>query len=570
MSQVFKLNRGLEQLLNPQRFKFATWDVEAANWWNLLIIGFWDGEHYYHFTREADFLEFILQKKYDGYRIFAHFGGRYDLNFIFDHLRGRSDIHCSFYCSGSLVIRMSLSWSRYTVHLCDSFRLFYMPASGSEVRTDNKSGLASLTKAFGVEHQKKEYDFHNMKYDQELVTYNEWDCRGLYEVIDRFYTETGVQSETYASHALRLWRKDFLKETIWKPREDVCALARETYVGGRVEIFKPQSDHVFCYDVNSMYPYVMQFPIPTDYVGESTKLTDKYYGFVDATVYIPEVYTPVLPHRMEKLYFPVGTLRGSFTSEELIAAETRGCSIQKIHNIHYFQCREIFREYVEKLYKLKQTSGEPTRTIAKGLLNALYGKFGQNPTKKVFCDVDTAPDGSYPIMDPDGKPSGFAYYNRTGRNAYLLPHISSAITSKARLHLLGRLDEHSYYCDTDSEFTDRPRSTSKILGEWDFVGEGEVQFYQPKLYRFRGKWKSKGLNREQSIDDFVQGGTNVVTRSRSLLEALRDGTEACAHVQTEKVLRDTRPKRAKDGENDTRPWNIQELENQGSMRRFKL
>jgi hypothetical protein len=152
----------------------------------------------------------------------------------------------------------------------------------------------------------------------------------------------------------------------------------------------------------------------------------------------------------------------------------------------------------------------------------------------------------------------------------LLPHISSAITSRARLHLLTKLDAQSYYCDTDSVFTQYPIATSKVLGEWDFVGEGEVEFYQPKLYKFKGMWKSKGLNREQSIDDFVSGGANIVTRSRSLLESLRDGVDACAHVQTEKFLRDVRPKRAKCGDNDTRPWNIEELENQGSTRRFKL
>jgi len=567
---AFKLNRGLETLVHPQQFHYATWDVEAENWWNLLLIGFWDGERYYHFQNEKDFLEFILQKKYDGWRLFAHFGGRYDLNFIFDYIRTRSDLGCSFYCSGSLVIRMTIFWKRYKVHLCDSYRLFSMPTSTSEARTDNKAGLAALTKAFGVSHQKQEYDFHNMKYDQQLIDYNEWDCRGLYEVIERFFEETGVMSETYATHALRLWRKEFLKETIWKPREDVSALARQTYVGGRVEIFKRKSIRCYCYDVNSMYPYVMQFPIPTEFVGESSQLTDKYYGFMDCEIYMPEIYTPVLPVRLEKLYFPFGTLRGCFTSEELIEAEKHGATIQKIHKGYYFKTREIFADYVHKLYALKQTSGEPTRTIAKGLLNSLYGKFGQNPTKKVYCTEDLAPDGAYPILYPDGSPSGFAYYERTGRNAYLLPHISSAITSKARLHLLQQLTSDVYYCDTDSAFKEHPIPTSKVLGEWGFVGEGEVEFFQPKLYKFKGTWKSKGLNREQSIDDFVSGGANIVTRSRSLLESLRDGKDACAHVQTEKFLRDVRPKRAKDGENDTRPWNIEELENQGSSKRFKL
>jgi hypothetical protein len=565
----FSLNRGLETLINPQTFHYGTWDVEASTWWNLELIGLWDGEQYHSFRTVPDFLDFILQKKYDGWRLFAHFGGRYDLNFIFDYLQSsRHKIECSFYCSGSLVIRMTLSTKTAKVHLCDSYRLFYNPRDGSQTRTNDKTGLAALTKAFGVKHQKQEYDFKQMTFGRELLEYNEFDCRGLYEVIERFFEETGIMSETYATHALRLWRKDFLKETIWKPREEVCDLARETYVGGRVEIFKRQSPHCFCYDVNSMYPFVMQFPVPTEYIGESVKLTDKFYGFLDVDIYIPEIYTPVLPVRMEKLYFPCGTVRASFTSEELIAAELAGCSIQKIHRGFYFKTTSIFGEYVKKLYALKQNSTEPTRTIAKGLLNSLYGKFGQNPTKRVYCTESSAPDGSYPIVYPDGTPSGFAYYERTGRNAYLLPHISSSITSKARLHLLKQLNSDSYYCDTDSVFTPYPMETSKRLGEWDEVGQGEVHFIQPKLYKFRGQWKSKGLNREQNIDDYVSGGANIVMRSRSLLESLRDGKESCEHVRIEKYFRDTRPKRAWDG-NDTRPWNVEELGGSPQVR-FKL
>lgn len=561
MPHGFKLNRGLEPLATVQTFKFATWDIEANDWWNLVLIGIWDGDRYVHFKTISEFLDFVLQTKYNNWRFFAHFGGRYDFNFIFDYIRDsyhRSGIDCSFYCSGSLVIQMSLRYQNITVKLCDSYRLFYMPKTSDVAKTDNRASLRELGKAFNVDHQKGELDFTEVHYNIETIQYNEQDCRCLYEVIERFFEETGIFSETFATHALRVFRKDFLKATIWKPRLDILEFIRRSYHGGRVEVYKRGSGHLFAYDVNSMYPYVMQFGMPVRYIGENRKLLTSHFGFVEAQVYTPEHYIPCLPVPHGKLFFPVGVYRGVWTVEELSEAENRGTTIQKIYRAVYFETEPLFGEYVSKLYALKKSSGEPTRTIAKGLLNSLYGKFGQNPTKRMYCLERSAPHGAVPILTPDGLPSGFAYYERTSHSAYLLPHLASAVTSKARLHLLTRLDRHSYYCDTDSVFTDIQMTVSKELGEWGEVGQGSAEFYQPKLYKFKGEWKSKGLNRSQSIDDFIAGTPNTAKRARSIKEALRDGLPAMGHTEVSKIMRESKPKRAWVGD-DTRPWNVEEL-----------
>lgn len=561
---MFNLNRGLEPLTHSTNFPYGVWDVEASDWWNLQMIGVYDGKNYYHFRNVSDCIDHMLSSVYRGFRWFAHFGGRYDLNFVFDWLRTRSDIEVSFYCSGAMVVQMTLRRNGVTIKLCDSYRLL-------------QAGLRDLGIAFNVEHKKTEIDFTTITYNKQLIEYNEQDCKCLYEVLERFFEETGIMSETFATHALRVWRKDFLKETIWKPRQEVLDFARSSYHGGRVEVFKRSNKHLHGYDVNSMYPYVMQFPMPVEYLGESHKLIDasSVYGFVEATVTIPEDYVPTLPVRLEKLFFPCGTIRAVWSNEELIVAVNRGARIDKIHTAHYFKTREIFKSYIDKLYALKQHATEPTRTIAKLLMNALYGKFGQTPRKKVYCLERMAPDGAFPILLPDGVPSGFAYYERDSHSAYLLPHLASAVTSKARLHLLSRLDDNSYYCDTDSIFTAIPfHSVSKILGDWAQVGEGECTFIQPKLYQFNGKWKAKGLNQHAEecrnrdsctcgsvmIDDFVAGGINPITRSMSIKEALRSGKPASQHITIHKQLRESRPKRAWMSDNqDTRPWDIGEL-----------
>jgi len=300
--------------------------------------------------------------------------------------------------------------------------------------------------------------------------------------------------------------------------------------------------------------------LPTQYIAESRMLKENYYGFVKAEVTAPDSYIPVLPVRREKLFFPIGTFTATWTNQELIIAENLGYRINKIIKAVYFKTSAVFKEFVSKLYRLKKEAEEPQRTIAKYLLNSFYGKFGQSPTKKVYVTEGEAPAKSWPIMRPDGIPSGYAYYERTSNAAYLLPHLSSAVTSKARLHLLSRLDDSIYYCDTDSVFTTNILDTSKEIGDWSLVGEGECQFWQPKLYKFKGEWKAKGLDRKQSIDAFVNGDINRVIRRKSIKEALRDGEPATMDVIIEKRLRESRPKRAWISDNETRPWNINELE----------
>ena len=264
-----------------------------------------------------------------------------------------------------------------------------------------------------------------------------------------------------------------------------------------------------------------------------------------------------------------------------MVAENLGCRIIKIHKAVYFRTAPILREFVVKLYELKKYAEEPTRTIAKYLLNSFYGKFGQAPVKRVYVTEHDAPPKSWPIMRPDGIPSGFAYHERTSNAAYLLPHISAAVTSKARLHLLSRLNSNIYYCDTDSVFTTDVIDTNKEIGGWSLVGEGECRFWQPKLYKFKGVWKSKGLEQQcecghlhkgkcpqcgcehftdVKIDAFVNGDINRVTRRKSIKEALRDGGRATMDVIIEKKLRESRPKRAWVNEQETRPWDIKELE----------
>jgi hypothetical protein len=154
-----QINIGLKPLNKATTFQYGTWDIEARDWWDLQVIGCFDGEDYYQFRTVPEFLNHILLWKYRHWRWFAHFGGRYDLNFVYDYLQGRSDAKVSFYCSGSMVMAMDIRKGDCHARLCDSFRL--LPA-----------GLRDLTIAFDVKHKKTKYDFDDMAYGRELLEYN--------------------------------------------------------------------------------------------------------------------------------------------------------------------------------------------------------------------------------------------------------------------------------------------------------------------------------------------------------------------------------------------------------------
>jgi len=537
---------------NSKTFQYGTWDIEAANWWDLKLLGVFDGIHYTPFTNVEEFLAFILCEKYRNWHWFAHFGGRYDVNFIFDFIRRFPDVYeTSFYCSGSMVLRLTIKRGNFVCHLLDSFRL--LPAK-----------LALLGTSFDVEHKKGEIDFDKIELNDELLAYNESDCRCLYECIKKFYQKVEVQADTYASTAMMYWKKNYLRKDLLHPSEEIKEFVREGYHGGRVEVYKHEGHNINAFDVNSMYPFCMLQKIPYAFKGTCKNLDigDDYYGFARVIIHVPECYIPPLPLRLDRLYFPTGIITGVWSFEEIRNAERLGAKVLKVLEGYSFYTEYLFVDYVNDLYQWKVSGNETQRTIAKLLLNSLYGKFGQKPEKEMYCLERNAPAGSTIIFDAEGKPTEFAKYSKRSNGSHLLPHISAAITSKARLELLKVLDENSYYCDTDSCFTSNTMPIwTKQLGSWEPQGTGHGIFYQPKLYYFEGKCKAKGINsKSQDIQKFIDGEPNVSQRHTSVKEALRKGKEACSSVDISKVYRNYQSKRAwlKDNQ-DTRPWDISEI-----------
>jgi len=546
-------------------FNYAVYDLETKgkDSTEFEMMGFFDGETYTCFRDPEKFLAHVCTPKYHKWKIFAHYGGRYDVNFLFDLIRGMHPLWLiGIVFSGSACIAFTVKIGEGRWRFTDSFRL--MPA-----------GLARLTQEFDVEHKK-------LAFDPTSPLYNEHDCRGLYEVLAKFFLLTGQRCITLAATAMSIFRHDYQSRDLPSVRDKVTDWIRLGYFGGRVETYRWDAATLNCYDVNSLYPYAMMGPLPVRYDMGTRRIPDnddKFIGFYEADVDYPELYIPSLPYLLsesqeQKLYFPVGRFTGYFTSMELRQAICDGAGVRVIQGFQFF-AEAILRDYSLGIFKIKQDAEaagrQAIRFAAKILLNALYGKFGQRPEHETYIlDPGTAVlnpgDPNSPEIRP--LPKGMAYYMRGSHAAHLLPHIASAVTSRARLLMCNRLRRAGriWYTDTDSIFTSKNLPNSNEMGDLRHEGRGLFQAHGLKEYQFKGVYALKGISlrsdnpaeNDQKALDYLHGIPVTSMRMAGLKESIQRGKQAFRLTPVTKVRRRRGEKRARDGD-DTRPWNVKEL-----------
>jgi hypothetical protein len=500
------------------------------------------------------FLSQCLTKEYDGWRFFAHFGGRFDVHYVFDWIRANApETQMEINCAGSCVIALTVRQGKMRWRFVDSYRLL------------NKS-LASLTHEFDVKHKK----LVGLEFTDRI--YNEHDCRGLWEVLDIFFKEFSICSETIASHAMRVFRIHFMRREIYQPNRNIESFVRDSYFGGRCEIYNYKKSKVNHYDINSLYPTAMLHSVPVDYLYKSRDLPsddERRIGFYHARIDYPDIDLPILPFRWKKLYFPVGQFEGNFSSLDLKAAIQQGAGV-KIYSGIVFLAEPLMKEYAESMFAMKkQASIEGNgakREISKKLMNSLYGKWGQRREQRAFI-VDDGREGAFPL------PNGLAYYMIDSFASHILPHISAAITSRARLiqhSLLSAAPQ--WYTDTDSLFTTAEYPVSEELGALHYEGSGTFQAYRLKEYVFEGEYKIKGLQRSKDPDKkkreaedkalaekYLAGEEIISERMVGFTESIRQGLPTVRRVQRKRIRNEIMEKRARDGKYGTRPWRANEI-----------
>jgi len=496
---------------------FSTFDIETTEWIHPYCLGYYnpdktDVEYFIGIDCVKRYMEEMMTRKHHGEIIYAHNGGKFDFSFLLQELINKAymkEYSADITRTAGRIIELRINRLEWVedkktkkkhpiIHNILKFRdsMALMPFS-----------LAKLTKSYGVEHLKGEVDHSKITSEnwrehlEEVLPYLRNDCIGLHEVLtkqqlynyQKFHIGLG-NCITRASLAMRIWRRNFQKKPIiqYPGYEDVIRLS---YCGGRTEIFQHYLDTPggFYYDVNSLYPAVMHDnPFPVGYPVKTYGFDiHKNFGICQATIDIPEsLNIPPLPfkhiiNRQMKLTFPVGRIKGWYTTPELQLAERVGCTVKTDVGLD-FDKDYIFQEYVDTLYAIKEHPRDDVeKQEVKLNLNSLYGKYGQRREKEQFLFNPKDIVGLTPLTIDDSIP---IYSKKAVSNAHhILPAIASFVTAYARIKLYELLDgSDPYYCDTDSVITRKKVRVSTRLGDVKLehhIKEGV--FILPKMYAFR-------------------------------------------------------------------------------------
>lgn len=477
--------------------KFATYDIEAQKWNQFLMGGFYDGTEYYHHETVDSLCKQMLQRKYEGYHIYAHYGGGYDHRFILDWiLKNRPDLKILIIENHGNILALKVFKTTFkngvetpknVWHFWDSYQVL-------------KGSLKDLTNTFKVKHRKK--SDVNAKYITDTPTareYLKYDCYGLYEVIDEFYKLpmlSGIGHKmTTSSLAMSTFRLKYLKDTIlYKLTPEKEDFVRQGYYGGRTEIFKMVAKNVREYDVNSMYVSAMLNPLPMGSKGSwvtDFDFTDKNtVGFLECEVNCPDhLHIPILPYKSPegKLIFPTGQWTGVYYSEEIKEALKYGYEI-KVKRALIFPCSPFLAKYAQDTWNIRiaNPGKNPVNITAKLLGNGLYGKFAQQREREmlVMMDFEEGCQAGHKLVFPEYDLWKVPTFSDS---PMILPYISAAITSHSRIALHRYLmlkPEAVVYCDTDSVFIeDEELPHGEGLGDLKFE-EHYKRFaaIQPKFY----------------------------------------------------------------------------------------
>jgi DNA polymerase type B, organellar and viral len=248
-------------------------------------------------------------------------------------------------------------------------------------------------------------------FQQEAIKYCKLDCATLHEIITKFndliFNEFKVDAHkalTLPALAMRIYKTHYMpKDTIYQLLGKPDINIRKSYTGGAVDVYIPHNrisaffskvkgvfTKLYSYDVNSLYPFIMatnDMPIgkPIAFEGDIRRVDPNAFGFFNCKITSPEYLEhPILQRKIKTSsgYRTIAALGGSagtgwIFSKEMDNAMKYGYQFE-ILNGYEFEKGNIFKEYVLKLYNLRQeyVKGHAMNLIAKLLMNSLYGKFG--------------------------------------------------------------------------------------------------------------------------------------------------------------------------------------------------
>lgn len=478
------------------------------------VIGFYDGTDFLYFWGDDCRDQFVthLAAIKRPLMIYVHNGGKFDMMFFLRYLEDKLHIQNN---------RIVQCWI------------------GQHEFRDSYSILPIPLKQFKGKHQKQEWtnaDYlkymareNRNKFKRKIVTYLEDDCLTLHDGVIEFRKEFGNKL-TIGSTSMRELKRFHAFEV---GGQEYDTLFRPYYFGGRNQCFKSgiiDGDYKV-FDVNSMYPFVMQtylHPVSVRYDVDDKINKRTTFARIDAN------NDGCLPIRTQTgLDFTCE--KGLFYASihEIRAGEETGTlKINRVIETIEHKRTATFQDFVEHFYakrlKARALGQEMLVTFYKLVLNSAYGKFAQNPDNykdyritqgeaiagacEPYCPADCP--YHWRLSYTDGE--FFIWEKPSERKSYFNVATAASITAASRAVLLRGLTNavDPVYCDTDSIIARELNLEidAAKLGAWKPEANGtSVAIAGKKLYAvFNGveavKQASKGaIVSAETIRDIARG-----------------------------------------------------------------
>lgn len=333
-----------------------------------------------------------------------------------------------------------------------------------------------VAKAFDLPISKLEIDYKAYREPGHILTNSEVDyLRNDVDIMSRALNilfKQGLDKMTIGANALSNYKsiigKKFFEK--WFPMPTYDSDARQSYKGGWTYCHNPgDKGEGFTLDVNSLYPWVMHdcllpFGEPIYYEGEykDDSLYPIYIQMLTCQFEIKPGHLPTIQLKNTRGFIPTQYLKSSADptgdSDTLLPITLCLTSVDlKLFFDHYnvynveFHCgykfkasRTLFTQYIdywgEQKIKADREGNEALRTLAKLMLNNLYGKFAKNPRVA----------SKFPYLD-----NGIVKYKTDTpemKNPVYIP-VGAFITAYARdktIRTAQLLGDKFLYADTDS------------------------------------------------------------------------------------------------------------------------
>jgi hypothetical protein len=492
------------------------------------------GDNHYIFDNIIDYINHVINNCSLSIIYFHNFG-KFDSTFIINSLleEFRMGSEINIIQRNSIIYQLELV--KYSIMFRDTYLLIPLSLDklGETFCVNNRKFTDLDYSDISNIYKSNPYKIHKHCLNDTLVLQE-----GFYVYKKSLEDEFGIHlldcltlpSISYNIFRMRYY--DYCKAMIAKNPFKTDEFIRRAYKGGIAEVYIPYMTNGYCYDANSLYPYIMKtskFPVgkPMFISGDKIDINN-YIGFIECEVYSDKEYN-FLTYRCSKrgLITPVGIWRDVYYYTEVKKAIDMGYKIKFLKGVVYESEEYMFVDFVNDIYKKRiESKSISINYICKMILNSLYGRFGMQilveSSKFLTAEELFRIKSRYSIININRVGTSNFYNvslrkkNTTSKDEYrntidteTAVQIAAVITANARIYMhdfKNIPNNKCYYTDTDSIFLEKPLDNiyiGKELGMFKLeyiVKEG--MFISPKVYY---------INKGDGNDKIVVKGLRINT-----------------------------------------------------------